>query len=141
MPFVKPMGIRVAEARKGFVSVRMKPQQSLFNQMATYQAGSLFTLAEVAGGLFCGTFLDLSKNFLITKKSEILFERATSEELVAESLLAEEAAQKVLAELAERKKIDFPVEVHVKTISGEPILACRFVYYLRMGIPRSFLKH
>ncbi len=140
MPFARPMGIQVAEARRGFVSLRMNPTQALFNQMNTYQAGALFTLAEITGGTFCGTFLDLSKNFLITKKSHVEFLRATGEELIGESQLSENDIEKALAELDQRRKLDFPVDVRVQTPAGEPVLNGQFIYYLRMGVPHSFQR-
>ena len=138
IPFVRPLTIQVEQASQGSVSLSMKPLKGLLNHFETYQAGSIFTLAEVAGGTLCGTFLDLSKNLLITKKGEIAFLKAASEKLVAEARMDQNLIKRTLSELEKSKKIDAPVSVFINTANGEPIAECHFVYYLRFGIPRTF---
>lgn len=140
IPFVQPLGIVVKQAEQGFVSLTMEPAKTLLNHFETYQAGSLFTLAEVTGGTLCGTFLDLSKNLLITKKGEISFLKATSKALVAEAKLDSDQIKNALIQLKESKKTDFPVTVVIKTGDSEVISECHFIYYLRIGIPEVFLK-
>ena len=138
IPFVRPLGILVNRASKGSVSLKMRPQKGLQNHLGTYQAGSIFTLAEAAGGTLCGTFLDLSNNLLITRKGEIAFLKATDQELIAEANLEEVLIQGALTELKESKKVDVPVLVSIQTTDGESVAACNFIYYLRLGIPRQF---
>jgi len=138
MPFVCPLGISVKEASRGFVSLSLKPARGLLNHFETYQAGSIFTLAEVTGGVLCGTFLNLSENLLITKKGEIAFLKATSKELIAEAVLEKNLIENTLSELKETKKADIKISVTIKTNDGEPVSECHFIYYLRLGIPKMF---
>lgn len=140
MPFVRPMGLVVTEARRGYVAVRMKADECLFSHRGAYQAGSLFTLAEVAGGVFVGTFLDLEENFLVTKRAEIDFLRPSGKDLITELTIGEEEIEKVLAELKVKKKMDYPVKVSVRSCDSEPVLDCRFIYYLRSGMPRALKR-
>lgn len=140
MPFVRPLGIFIKEASKGSVSLSLKPGKALFNHFETYQAGSIFTLAEVTGGVLCGTFLDLSQNLLITKKGEIAFLKATSKELIAEAAFGKELIESTLQELKKAKKANVEISVTIKTSDGEPVSECHFIYYLRIGIPTVFIK-
>ncbi len=138
IPFVRPLGIRVKHAEYGSVSLAMNPAQGLLNHFKTYQAGSLFTLAEVAGGTLCGTFLNLSENLLITKKGDISFLKATSKELIAEAKADPLLIEKTLTQLKESKKADLPVSVVIKTVDSDSICECHFIYYLRVGFPKVF---
>lgn len=135
IPFLRAVPMTIAEARRGFVSLVVKSSPALFNHFQTYQAGSIFTLAEVAGGVLCGTFLDLSENLLLTKRGGIDFKRGTSQDLCGQAELSEETITKVLKELATRKKTDIEIPVVIREKSGGVIAECRFLYYLRVGIP------
>ncbi len=138
MPFTKPLGIKVAEARRGFVRVTLAPQEKLFNHFGTYQAGILCTLAEITGGVLCGTFHDIFENFLITKQTQVKFERATHLALIAEAFLGESAIEQILTDLERQKKTDVEVDVQIKTGDSQIIAASKGLYYLRVGFPDRF---
>ena len=138
MPFAKAFGFKVAEANRGFVRVELQPAEKFFNHFGTYQAGVLCTLAEITGGCLCGTFHDLTQNFLITKLTQVKFEQATCEALVAEASLEERAIQETLSNLRNQRKTDLEVNVQIKTLAGERIAASLSLYYLRLGFPSHF---
>ena len=138
IPFAKEIGLIVAQAKKGFVSLKLCPQIRLFNHFKTYQAGALFTLAEVTGGALCGTFMDLSKNLVLTKRGEINFKQAANSEVFSEAFLEEKTINEVLLNLEVFKKMDLPIEIRLKTLEGQILAYCRLCYYLRYRIPRSF---
>lgn len=138
MPFTKPLGFKVAEARRGFVRVTLAPQEKLFNHFGTYQAGILCTLAEITGGILCGTFHDIAKNFLITKQTQIKFVRATHLALIAEASLGESAIEQVLADLERQKKTDVEVDIQIKTGDSQIIATSKGLYYLRVRVPDRF---
>ena len=138
MPFVKPLGLKVAEAKRGFVRVTLAPDEKFFNHFGTYQAGVLCTLAEITGGSLSGTFHDLTENFLITKLTQVKFERATNKALVAEASLEEAVIRETLSSLQSQRKIDLEVNVQIKTSEGEIIAKSRNLYYLRIGFPSRF---
>ncbi len=140
IPFAESFEMKVAEARKGFVRLAIDPKPALFNHFGTYQAGVCFTAAEIAGGLLCGTFLDLEKHLLITQKSSINFQKATSRPLVVEAELTDEVIDgKIIPALAAKRKTVFAVCVVVRTPEGEVIAECQNDYYLRIGIPKIFI--
>ena len=138
MPFAKPFRFRVEEARRGFVRVTLQPDENFFNHFGTYQAGVLCTLAEITGGCLCGTFHDLTQNFLITRQTQVKFERATHKALAAEASLEEAAIRETLAQLQNLRKIDREVEVRIRTPEGEGIATGLSLYYLRLGLPSRF---
>lgn len=138
IPFAKAIGIKVTAAQKGFVETHVYPSKHLFSHFGTYQAGVYFTLAEVTGGLLCGTFLDLTGNLLITKKSEIKFDNSVGDSLISSATLPPSSIEKLLSELDARKKSNILVDVFINSLSGKPIAKCHNEYYLRIGIPKSF---
>ena len=140
IPFAKEIGVSVVDARLGFVRLKLKPKPSLLNHFGTYQAGVVFTIFEIAGGALCATFLDLSKNFLITKSSEIRFNEATGSELFAEATLEVEDVSRVLSNLMTKKKMHLKIPVVVKSGTGEVIADGHNDYYLRVGIPQVFVQ-
>lgn len=141
IPFAINLGMRVVEARKGSVKVSVRPQPALFNHFGTYQAGVYFTAAEIAGGLLCGTFLDLQNHLLITQKSSIIFQKATSDPLFVTADLSPEIIDgKVIATLSTQRKTTLAVQVFVKTQGGQAIAECQNDYYLRIGIPKIFTQ-
>ena len=141
IPFTKNFGIKVLEAKKGLVKVGLYPKSDLFNHFGTYQAGVYFTAAEVTGGLLCATFLDLSSNLLITQKSAIVFEKATSEPLILSAELSEQFIdESVLTVLTAQKKTTLSADVYVKTPDRKIVAKCQSDYYLRLGIPKIFMR-
>lgn len=137
IPFARELGISVREARRGGVSLAVRPQEKLFNHFGTYQAGVLFTLAEVTGGALYGTFLDLSQNLVLTKQGEIEFQKTTAGELLSEAALEENEIERILSELRSQRKLDLPQPIFLNTREGQRVATARFSYYLRLGIPRS----
>ena len=138
IPFAKGLNLKVNSARAGFVEVRLEPSPHLFNHFGTYQAGVYFTLGEITGGLLCGTFLDLSKNLLITQNSAIEFGQAADGILTATAEAALLDIEKLLAHLKAKKKASTSIDVAIKSLNGKAVAHCRNEYYLRLGIPRSF---
>ena len=138
IPFAKGMNLKVGKARKGFVEMCLNPSNQLFNHFKTYQAGVYFTLAEITGGLLCGTFTDLTKNLLITKKSEIEFGHAVDSTLISVAELALSDIERLLGNLETKRKTSVLMDVFIKSLDGKEVAKCQNEYYLRLGIPRSF---
>ena len=138
IPFVREVQVSVAKADKGFVQLSINPRPSLFNHFNTYQAGVIFTLAEITGGALCGTFVDLANNLLVTKRAEIDFFSNTDNVLIAEAKLEEVEVKQKLLNLQLKKKVELSVTVLIKSLNEEVIAKSFNSYYLRLGIPKSF---
>ena len=137
IPFAKNLSLRVSEARLGFVRTTITPNVMLMNHLGTYQAGVFFTMAEITGGLLLGTIFDLDKQFLITRKSSIIFEAAVNSQLVAISQLEERLSKTLVEQLASKKKLDIIVNVSIKTTENESVAQAEHHYYLRHRMPKS----
>lgn len=138
MPFSVQVPMTVHEAHRGFVVVEITPRSNLFNHFGTYQAGVLLTLTEVTGGILCGTFLDLTQNLLITRKTEFSFAENTNMTIRAEAAFDSVRMEAVLAQVTNKRKATISVDVRIKSESGRSIGTGVNEYYLRLGIPRSF---
>ena len=139
-PFAKELGFEILNAERGFICLRFNPQERFLNHLGTCQAGAIFALSEITGGLLCGTFLDLDKNFLITKKAGISFDNIADSVLISEASLPEEKINEVILLLNRKRKIDFDVAVLIKDDKGRQISKGQNSYYVRLGIPRSFIS-
>jgi len=136
MPFGAQLGLKVEEAKPGYVRAVLAPKPSLMNHRGTYQAGVYFTAAEIVGGLLCGTFFDLRSNFLITRNIEIDFKVASNEPISIEARASAEERETVLSLLAGKRKSDFIVEAIITDSKGACLAHSLNRYYLRLGNPR-----
>lgn len=137
IPFAKRLSFSVVTAKKGHVVLSLAPQSNLFNHFNTYQAGVIYTLAEVTGGALCGTFLNLKDNLVLTKRGEIDYLKGTNKGLRSEALLDESSVVEVISSLTDSRKTDLTINISIKTEEWLEVAQCRFFYYLRRGIPRS----
>ena len=138
IPFASQFNISVQNSERGRLRLELLPKPSHFNHFGTYQAGVLFMISEVTGGAMCGTFLDLTKNLLITKRSEIDFIGNSSERIVSEAIMKEEMIDQFLENLATKKKMNLQVEVLIKSNHEQLIVRSVHDYYVRLNIPRLF---
>jgi|GEM_PF-1207886 len=138
MPFVRQFDLQINKAQRGLIEVAMKPFPALFNHFKTYQAGACFTLAEVTGGLACGTFIDLADTFLVTKRIEISYIYPSDQALIATAEVSTGMIERTLSTLNKKNKTTLVVEVVVKDKDQNIIVRTSNEYYLRKGIPRSF---
>lgn len=138
IPFAKQMDIKLLQVKRGFVQLKIEPRPILFNHLGTYQAGIYFTLAEITGGVLFGTFIDLSRNFLITRKVEINFVSSTKGTLIAEASLGFPSIEALLTKLETKRKLTASVEVTLKTLEQQVLARSHNEYYLRLGMPKSF---
>ena len=84
---VSKMGMRIEEFKKGFVKVRL-PKEPNVNHIGIVYAGSLFSLADFAGGVLFTSCFDLKKYYPILKEVTIVFKRPATTDVTVESSLA-----------------------------------------------------
>ncbi len=138
IPFLSNFNIKIEQAQKGHITLRLKYASHLLNHFATYQAGVYCALAEITGGLLIGTFLDLERNFLITKGLNINFFEASKQDLLVSADLPLSTVEQMNDALRTRKKATVLIDVTVRDIYGHVIARSQNQYYMRLGIPRSF---
>lgn len=140
IPFLKQFGVTVSEAKSGQLRLEIKPNPKLTNHLGFYQAGVYFTLSEITGGLVFATIFDLDKIFLITKKSSIVFEAATSEGMTAVAKISDAEVQKIKDDLVVKKKMDVVLKVELFSSDNKRLTLTQHEYYLRLTRPTRLMR-
>lgn len=130
IPIVAAMGVEVIEAEANSVAARL-PRAPNVNHFGTSYAGSLFTVAELLGGVFARTSLGAEGGVPLVKRVEIDFLRPAMTDVVARTTLSDEEIARVLAEYAERGKSDFELLTEVTDEAGTVVARTRGIYQLR----------
>lgn len=130
IPIIAAMGVEIIEAEANTVAARL-PSGPNVNHFGTTYAGSLFTAAEVLGGVFASTSLSVEGGVPLVKRVEIDFLRPAMTDVVARTTLGEDEVARILAEYAERGKSDFELLVEVTDEAGTVVARTRGTYQLR----------
>jgi thioesterase domain-containing protein len=130
VPILAAMGVEVVEAERTSVAARL-PAGPNVNHFGTTYAGSLFSVAEVLGGLFARTSLVMEGGVPLVKSLQIDFRRPATTAVVARATLDETEIARVLDEAQERAKSDFVLEAEVTDEAGTVVATTRGLYQLR----------
>lgn len=130
IPVIGAMQIEVVELERTSVAARM-PAGPNVNHFGAAYAGSLFTVAEVLGGLLPRTSLAVEGGVPLVKRIEIDFLRPATTDVVARATLGEDEIARVLAEYDERGKSDFVLDVDVTDDHGTVVARTHGTYQLR----------
>jgi acyl-coenzyme A thioesterase PaaI-like protein len=130
IPAAHKMGIKVAEARRGFAAATV-PLEGNGNHFGVVYAGVEFTVAEILGGIIAIASFDSAKYYPLVKKVEIEFTAAARTDLRAEAGLDEGELSRIEAEAAENGKADFTLDAVVRDEAGQTVVVTRGLYQLR----------
>lgn len=130
IPIVAAMQVEVIEAGANTVATRL-PAAPNVNHFGTAYAGSLFTVAELLGGVFARTSLAAEGGVPLVKRVEIDFLRPATTDVVARATLSDAEIERVLAEYAERGKSDFELLTEVTDEAGTVVARTKGLYQLR----------
>lgn len=130
IPIAAAMQVEVIEAEGNVVAARL-PSGPNVNHFGTAYAGSLFTVAELLGGVLAGTALAAEGGVPLVKRVEIDFLRPATTDVVARAAIGDEDVVRVLAEYAERGKADFELVAEVTDATGTVVARTRGDYQLR----------
>lgn len=130
IPIFDAMQVEVVEAGRNTVAARL-PSGPNGNHFGTTYAGSLFSVAEVLGGLYASTSLALEGAVPLVKQVTIDFLRPATTDVVARSTLTDETIARVLAETEAHGKSDFVLETEVSDEQGTVVARTRGIYQLR----------
>ncbi|MDZ5620924.1 PaaI family thioesterase [Nocardioides bizhenqiangii] len=134
IPILAAMGTRVIEAGDGRGTVEL-PAEPNVNHFGALYAGSLFTVAEVLGGLIPGTTFDFEGELAgfvpLVKSVEIRFLRPALGTVQARAELAPEDRERIPREALANGKSEFVLEAEVVDAAGTVVAATRGVYQVR----------
>ena len=129
--FVKRMGLRVLELKRGYVKLSA-PIKGNENHIGTMYAGALFTLAEIPGGALSWSSFDLNKFFPIIKEMTISYRRPVTTDAYVEISISEDEIARIEEEASAKGKSDFVLEGEVKDESGQVTALSKGLYQLRL---------
>ena len=136
VPILEAMGIRVVEARPGFAAAELPPEPNVNHFGVTY-AGSLFSVAEMLGGLLSLTTFDLDEGgelvgFVpLVKESTIRFRRPALGVVRATASLSDAEVARVRADALATGKGEFVLEATLTDAAGEVVATTVGTYQLR----------
>ncbi|TWG98601.1 thioesterase domain-containing protein [Nocardioides sp. J9] len=130
IPVFDAMQVEVVEAGRTTVAARI-PAGPNVNHFGAIYAGSLFSVAEVLGGLFASTSLVLENAVPLVKQLTIDFLRPATTDVTARASLTEDTIARVLAETEAAGKSDFELVTEVTDEAGTVVARTTGQYQLR----------
>lgn len=130
VPILGAMGLEVIEAAPGSAAARI-PTGPNVNHFGVTYAGSLFSVAEMLGGIL-GGFFDVPGAVPLVKRLEIDFTRPAMSAATARTTLADDERARVQAEATEVGKSNFELVTEVTDEDGVVVAKTRGFYQLRV---------
>ncbi|MCW2735369.1 YiiD C-terminal domain-containing protein [Nocardioides sp.] len=134
VPILEAMEIRLVEVRSGRAVAELPPEPNVNHFGVTY-AGSLFSVAEMLGGVLSLATFDLEGDLAgfvpIVKESTIRFRRPALGVVRAETLLSDEEVARVRRDALETGKGEFVLEATLTDAQGEVVASTAGTYQLR----------
>ncbi len=130
IPILGAMGLEVLEVTPHSAVARV-PAEPNVNHFGVMYAGSLFTVAEVLGGLMAG-FMEVPGGLPLVKRVEIDFLRPAATAVVARTSLSEEEFDRVQAEAVANGKSNYELVCEVTDEAGTVVARTHGFYQMRV---------
>ena len=134
VPILEAMGVRIVELRPGLAVAELPPGPNVNHFGVTY-AGSLFSLAEMLGGVLSLATFDLEGELAgfvpIVKESTIRFRRPALGVVRASASLAPAEVARVRADALATGKGEFVLEATLTDAQGEVVASTVGTYQVR----------
>jgi thioesterase domain-containing protein len=134
VPILEAMGVRVVEASRGRAVAELPPEPNVNHFGVTY-AGSLYSVAEMLGGVLALTAFDLEGELAgmvpLVKESTIRFRRPALGVVRAEAELADDEVERVRRDALETGKGEYVLEATLTDAQGEVVATTVGTYQLR----------
>jgi len=134
VPILEAMGIRLVEVRSGHAVAELPPEPNVNHFGVTY-AGSLFSVAEMLGGVLSLATFDLEGELAgcvpLVKESTIRFRRPALGVVRATAELSEDAVARVRTDALATGKGEFVLEATLTDAQGEVVATTVGTYQIR----------
>lgn len=134
VPILEAMGIRVVEVRPGFAAAELPPEPNVNHFGVTY-AGSLFSVAEMLGGVLSLVTFDfegeMSGYVPIVKESTIRFRRPALGVVRATASLSDDEVARVRQDALATGRGEFVLEASLTDEHGEVVASTVGTYQVR----------
>jgi len=124
---IEKMGVRILDFKKQSIKV-MLPKEPNVNHVGTVYAGSLFSLAEFAGGVLFYSAFDLRKYYPLLKEVTITFKRPATTDITVVTSMTSEYVEGIKKIADETGKADWALDLELKDEQGNIccIVHCTF---------------
>jgi thioesterase domain-containing protein len=127
---IEKMGMRILDFQKHSVKILL-PKEPNVNHLGTVYAGSLFSLADYAGGvLFYATF-DIKKYYPLLKEVTIAFKKPATTDITVEVSMSPEQAEQVKNLTDETGKADWVLDLELKDAMGGACCIVHGIFQMR----------
>lgn len=134
VPILEAMGIRVVDVRPGHAVAELPPEPNVNHFGVTY-AGSLFSVAEMLGGVLCLATFDFEGELAgcvpLVKESTIRFRRPALGVVRAAAELSEAETERVRRDALDTGKGEFVLEATLTDAQGEVVATTVGSYQVR----------
>ena len=134
VPILEAMGIRLVEVRSGHAVAELPPEPNVNHFGVTY-AGSLFSVAEMLGGVLSLATFDFEGELAgcvpLVKESTIRFRRPALGVVRATAELSEDEVARVRTDALETGKGEFVLEATLTDARGEVVATTVGTYQVR----------
>ena len=124
------MGIRIVDFRTRYVKVLL-PIKPNVNHIGTMYAGSLFSLADFAGGVIFFASFDHAQYFPILKEVTIRYRRPATSSVTVELELTPEQVGGILKAAQEQGKAEWIMDMELKDEAGEICCLVQGIFQMR----------
>jgi acyl-coenzyme A thioesterase PaaI-like protein len=131
VPILGAMGLEVLQAEPGVAAARI-PTGPNVNHFGVSYAGSLFSVAEMLGGIIGGSSFDVPGAIPLVKRLEIDFTRPAMSAATARTTLSAEEITRVQAETIANGKSNFELLTEVVDEAGTVVARTHGFYQLRV---------
>ena len=130
IPIMAAMELSVVDARRGHAAAEIPPGPNV-NHFGSMYAGSLFTVAEMLGGVLGLNTFDLDGFVPIVKSMEIRFLKPATTGVRAATSLGEEEIARVESEARATGRAEFRLTAEVTDEAGVVVAATEGVFQMR----------
>jgi thioesterase domain-containing protein len=127
---IEKMGMRILDFQKYSVKIILPKEQNI-NHIGTVYAGSLFSLADYAGGvLFFATF-DLKQYYPILREVTITFKKPGTTDITCEASMSPAQAEQMKSITDETGKADWVLDLELKDEKGDVCSIVHGIFQMR----------
>ena len=127
---IEEMGMRIVDFRKNAVKIIL-PKEPNVNHIGTVYAGSLFSLADYAGGVLFYASFDRKKYYPILKEVTIAFKKPATTDIAVEASMPTAQAEQIKNITDETGKADWVLDLELKDEKGDICCIVHGIFQMR----------
>jgi len=127
---IRRAGVKVLVCRERRVKLLM-PLAGNTNHLGIMYGGSLLAIAEMSGGAICGVTFDYHTYVPVIKEISFKFKRPALSDVTLEVGMDDDLYDKTRAELLEKGKADFTLDLEIRDAAGTVVASARGLYQVR----------